>query len=147
MVRVEAEARGDLHHHLRERGHAFSHATEPSTLLGWPAQLCTKPQYQRDKFVGIPPKVAVVMGGWMVPVTLRCIGRGQETPFGQQNPALRTPSTLHYCWGCPYVVCQAAVGQGEDGLGPKAFALVTPTLVVGPTDEVRAQVVMVMPMS
>ena len=45
------------------------------------------------------------------------------------------------------MVCQAAVGQGEDGLGPKAFALVTPTLVVGPTDEVRAQVVMVMPMS
>ena len=44
------------------------------------------------------------------------------------------------------MVCQAAVGQGEDGLGPKAFALVTPTLVVGPTDEVRAQVVMVMPM-
>lgn len=44
------------------------------------------------------------------------------------------------------MVCQAAVGQGEDGLGPKAFALVTPTLIVGLTDEVRAQVVMVMPM-
>lgn len=51
---------------------------------------------------------------------------------------------LALCRGCPYAVCQATVGQGEDGLA-QPFALVTPTLVGGPTDEVRGQVVMVMP--
>ena len=41
-------------------------------------------------------------------------------------------------WGCPYVVCQAAVGQGEDGL-VVAFTLVAFALVVGPGGGVGAQ--------
>ena len=41
-------------------------------------------------------------------------------------------------WGCPYVVCQAAVGQGEDGL-VMTLALVSFALVVGPGDGVGAQ--------
>ena len=38
----------------------------------------------------------------------------------------------------PYVVCQAAVGRGEDGL-VMAFALVAFTLVMGLADGVGAQ--------